>query len=313
MRAIVLDRVGGPEALALRRIPVPVPGPSEVLIAVHTAGVGSWDADIRAGWWPEGRPPLPVVLGTDGSGIVAAVGSRVRRFRVGQPVIGYQFVNPKGGFYAQYVAVEADNVAPKPRPLDPRHAGAIPATGITAQRGIDEILQVRRGETVVVHGASGGVGSLAVQFARARGARVLGTATSKRGLALVRRLGAVALNGRHANLTAMIQRHAPEGVDAILALAGGPSLRRCLDALRRGGRLAYPDGIEPEPRKRRGVKMRKYDGLPGVREFARLERAIVAAKLHVPIDRVFKLAAAAQAHRRLAAGHVIGKIVLTVR
>jgi NADPH:quinone reductase-like Zn-dependent oxidoreductase len=313
MKAVVLEQFGGPEKLVLRTIATPSPGPNQVLIAVHTAGVGSWDADMREGWWPEGPAPLPQVLGPDGSGTVAKLGSRVRRFRVGQPVHAYQFPNPMGGFYAQYVVVTANNVAPKPHGLDLRHAGATPATGLTAHQGIDAVLRVRRGETVLVHGASGGVGSLAVQFAVARGAQVIGTATSPRGLALLRKLGATPVNGRGSNLTAMIRRRAPDGVDALLALAGGPSFHHCLDAVRPGGRVAYPNGVEPVPRKRRGVTMRGYDGTPGTHEFARLERAIEAAQLEVPIDRTFPLAAAAQAHRRLAARHVIGRIVLAVR
>ena len=136
MKAVVVERFGGPENLLLREIPTPSPGPSQVLIAVHTAGVGTWDADLRRGWWPEGRAPLPQVLGTDGSGTVAGLGSRVRRFRVGQPVCAYQFSNPMGGFYAQYVVVAADQVARTPRGLDLRSAGAGLATGLTAQQQI---------------------------------------------------------------------------------------------------------------------------------------------------------------------------------
>ncbi|MGZ3235010.1 MAG: zinc-binding dehydrogenase [Croceibacterium sp.] len=105
----------------------------------------------------------------------------------------------------------------------------------------------------------------------------------------------------------------PTGVDAILALAGGDALERALDALRRDGRLAYPNGIEPEPRKRRGVKFIPYDAISGVREFERLNRAVEAAKLNVPIAEAFALVSAAKAHQRLAEGHVLGKIVLRTR
>src|SRR4030088_758948 len=105
MRAAAIDRFGGPEVLTLHTLPVPKVDAGEVLIALHTAGVGSWDADMRAGWWPFGRPRFPLVLGSDGSGWVAAVGSRVRRFSEGDRVYAYSFANPKGGFYADYVAV----------------------------------------------------------------------------------------------------------------------------------------------------------------------------------------------------------------
>jgi NADPH:quinone reductase len=223
-----------------------------VLIAVHTAGVGGWDADMRAGWSPSGRQHFPLVLGTDGSGVVAAVGSHVRRFKRGDKVYSYSWDNPKGGFYAEYACVASEVVASIPRGLDLKHAGAIPTTGLTALQGIDDALHIKKGESLIIHGASGGVGTLAVQFAKLRGALVLATASGDDGVALVRRFGAdVAVDGRR-DIAAAAGRFAPDGVDAVLGLAGGDALERCLDALRANGRLAHPNGIEPEPKKRRG-------------------------------------------------------------
>lgn len=314
MRAAVIDGFGGPEVLKLRELPVPVPDANEVLIAIHSAGVGGWDADIRGGWWPSGRPHFPVVLGTDGSGTVAAIGRRVRRFRPGQKVYSYTWNSAKGGFYAEYVAVPVENVAVVPGVLDLRHAGAVPATGFTALQGVENALQLRKGQSVVIHGASGGVGTLAVQFARLRGARILVSASGKDGVALARKLGAdMAVDGKHDDLLAAAREFAPDGLDAILAFAGGEGLTRCMDALRRGGRLAYPNGVDPVPRKRSGIKVIAYDAASGVREFQRLNRAVEAARLKVPIAAVFPLAEVAKAHERLAEGHVLGKIVLRVR
>jgi NADPH:quinone reductase-like Zn-dependent oxidoreductase len=146
MRAAAIDRVGGPDVLMLHVLPVPEIGPSEVLIAMHTAGAGSWDADMREGWRPDNkRPRLPLVLGTDGSGTIAAVGSRVRRFAPGDAVYSYSFANPKGGFYAEYVAVAAEHVGRPPEMLSRTEAGAIPTTGLTALQGIDDVLLVKRG------------------------------------------------------------------------------------------------------------------------------------------------------------------------
>ena len=254
------------------------------------------------------------MLGTDGAGTVAAVGSRVRRFKAGDRVMAYGFNNPKGGFYAEYAAVSSDWVAPAPKRFDLLHAGAIPITGLTALQGIDDALQLKKGETVIIHGASGGVGTLAVQFARLRGATVLATASGTDGVALVRRLGAdAAVDGRRENIAAAARRLAPDGVDAVLALASGKGLTQCLDALRRGGRVAYPHGVEPGPRKRRGLTVIPYNGNPGVRELQRLGRAIEAAKLEVPLAATYPLARAAQAHERLAKGHVLGKVVLRIR
>jgi NADPH:quinone reductase len=314
MRAAALDRVGGPQVLTLHVLPVPEVGAGEVLIAVHTAGVGSWDADVREGWSPDGRRPrFPLVLGTDGSGTIAAVGSRVRRFAPGDIVYAYSFANPKGGFYAEYVAVVAERVGRPPGTLSLKEAGAVATIGLTALQGVDDVLKIKRGEAVVIHGASGGVGSLAVQFAKMRGARVLATASGKGGMRLVRRLGAdAAADGRHDDLAEAARRFAPDGIDAVLALAGGSPLTRLLDTVKRGGRVAFPNGIEPAPRKRRGLRVMAYDGTSGVREFERLGRAIEKARLEVPIAASYRLEQAAAAHKRLAKGHVLGKIVLRI-
>jgi NADPH:quinone reductase len=315
MRAAAIDRVGGPEVLTLHTLPVPILDADEVLIAVHTAGVGVWDAAIRGGWWPGGRKHFPLVLGTDGSGFVAAVGSRVRRFKRGAQVYSYSWNNPKGGFYSEYVAVRSEVVAPIPEKLDLNEAGAIPTTGLTALQGIDDALRIRKGESTIIHGASGGVGTLAVQFAKLRGARVFATASGDDGVALVRSLGAdEAVDGRRDDITAAAKRFAPDGVDAVLGLAGGDALEQCLDALRSGGRLAYPNGIEPEPHRRSHVKRIRYDAQAGRREFDHLGRAIQAAtNFKVPIAAEYPLAEAAKAHERIAAAHVLGKIVLRVR
>jgi NADPH:quinone reductase len=311
MRAAAIDRFGGPDVLSLHTLPVPKVGVGEVLIAVETAGVGVWDAEIREGTWAPSRTRFPLVLGTDGSGVIAALGSGVRRFELDDRVYAYAFNNPKGGFYAEYVAVSAKMVAHIPKPLDLQHAGAIPTTGLTALQGIDDALHLKKDETIIIHGATGGVGSLAVQFAKLRAARVLATASGEDGLKFARGLGAdIAVDGRHGDITAAAREFAPDGVDAVLALAGGDSLERCLDAVRPGGRVAYPNGIDPEPKKRRGIHIIPYDAVPGVREFDRLGRAVEAAKLKVPIAGVYALADAAKAHERLAAGHVLGKIVL---
>jgi NADPH:quinone reductase-like Zn-dependent oxidoreductase len=314
MRAAAIDRFGGPEVLTLHSLPVPVPDPQEVLIHLHTAGVGGWDADIRSGWWPEGQPHFPFVPGTDGAGTIAAVGSRVRRLNIGDEVYAYSFNNPKGGFYAEYVAVPATCAAPIPEGLDLKRAGAIPTTGLTALQGVDDALQLKPGNTVLIHGASGGVGTLAVQFAKLRGARVLATASGEDGVTLVRRLGADAVvEGQTEDIIAAVRLFTRNGVDVVLALAGGKQLTRCLDALRKGGRLAYPNGIEPVPRKRNGIEIVSYDAVPGVEEFRRLGNAVERAGLKVPIAGTFKLSEAANAHERLAAGHVVGKIVLRIR
>lgn len=313
MEAAAIDRFGGPEVLTLHRLRVPTVDENEVLIAIDTAGVGSWDADMRAGWYPGEPPPFPLVLGTDGSGHIADMGSGIRRFKPGDAVYAYSFANPKGGFYAEYVAVAEEKVAPIPKGITMREAGAIATTGLTAIQGIDDALQLKRGESVVIVGASGGVGTLAVQFAKLRGARVLAVASGEDGVALVRRLGAdVAVDGRSGDVSEEVRQFAADGVDAVLALAGGEGLDRLVESVKEGGRVAYPNGVEPEPKERHGIRVIPYDAVPGVREFHRLGVAIEEAKLKVPIAGTFPLGEASKAHQRMEAGHVLGKIVLEV-
>lgn len=314
MRAAVIDRFGPPEVLTVRAVPVPRPGPREVLIALHAAGVGIWDARIRDGTWASGEKRFPLVLGTDGAGVVAARGARVRRFRAGERVWAYEYENPRGGFYAEYVAVTVDHVGRVPAALDLLRAGAAAVTGLTALQGIDVHLRVRRGETVLVFGASGAVGTLAVQFAKLRRARVLGTASGDDAATLVLGLGADAVaDARRDDFVDRLRALAPDGLDAVLALAGGNALERALDLVRPGGRVAYPNGVEPEPRPRDKVRPRGYDAVADPREWERLYRAAEEAKLEVPIAAVYPLEQVAEAHARVERGHVLGRVVLRIR
>jgi len=314
MQAAAIDRAGGPEVITLHTLPVPKPQADEVLIAVNTAGVAIWDVGLRKHPQSIKHSAFPLVLGTDGAGIVAAVGAKVQGFKVGEPVYSYSWDNPHGGFYAEYVAVPAERVGHVPSGLSLLQAGAIATTGLTAIQGIDDALHLKSGQTLIIHGASGGVGNLALQFAKLRGVKVLATASGEDGLAFVKRLGADAVvDSRHGDIAAAAHQFAPAGVDAVLALAGGDTLERCLDALRPGGHVAFPEGVEPEPKARDGVAVIRYNAIPGAQEFERLNHAIEAAKLEVPIAAEFPLAEAAKAQERVEAGHILGKIVLRIR
>jgi NADPH2:quinone reductase len=314
MQAAAIDRAGGPEVITLHTLPVPKPQADEVLIAVNTAGVAIWDVGLRRHPQSIKHSAFPLVLGTDGAGLIAAVGAKVQGFKVGDQVYSYSWDNPHGGFYAEYVAVPAERVGHVPGNLTLRQAGAIATTGLTAIQGIDDALHLKAGDTLIIHGASGGVGSLALQFAKQRGVKVLATATGEDGLAFVKGLGADAdVDGRHGDIAAAAHALAPAGVDAVLALAGGETLERCIDALRPGGQVAFPYGVEPEPKARTGVPIIRYNAIPGVKEFGRLNRAIEAVKLQVPIAAQFPLAEAAKAQERVEAGHILGKIVLQIR
>ncbi|HEY7929961.1 MAG TPA: NADP-dependent oxidoreductase, partial [Steroidobacteraceae bacterium] len=313
MLAAALDHEGGPQVLSIHRLEVPTPGPGQVLIAVRTAGVAVWDVTERQHVGTDAHWPL--VLGTDGAGVVAAIGSGVQGFRVGDRVYGVVEGLPNG-FYAQYVVTPAQYIAHIPNGMGFAPAGILAVSGLSALQGIDDVLQLKAGETLIVHGASGAVGTLAVQFAKLRGVKVLATVTDAAGATLVSRLGADAVvNGKTGDILSAAKRFAPHGVDAVLGLAGGPALERCIDALRtdRRGRVAYLYGVEPLPQARLGVRMTLYSYIPGRREFERLNRAVEAAHLQVPVAAQYSLADAASAHRRLESGHVLGKIELRVQ
>src|SRR6187551_3582439 len=285
MKAVVIDAPGGPEVMTLRTLPVPTVDADDVLIEVHAAGVAVWDLQIRKSMtWV--KPRFPYVLGSDGSGIVVAIGASVTRFKVGDAVYGYCWDNLKGGFYAEYVSAPSDCIAKLPKGISLEAAGALGASGLTALSGVDRALNLKRGDNVIIHGASGAVGTLAVQLAKLRGARVLATASGEEGVALVRRLGAdVAIDGRTGDIPAAAHALAPKGVDAVLALAGGDALEKCLDALRAGGKFAYPTGVEPVPKSRPGLNTIPYDALFGDQkvQWAELNRAVEAKKFEVPI------------------------------
>jgi len=315
MKAAAINRFGPPSAISIHERPVPRPRADELLIRIDVAGVGSWDPAIRDGSWTNGRTRFPLVLGTDGTGVVADKGAKVKRFRVGDRVYAYEFGNSKGGFYAEYAAVKAKHAALVPRQLRKLEAGAAVPVALTALQGVVNELDLRRGQTVLIFGASGAVGTLAVQFAKQRGARVLATASGQRAAALVRRLGADAVvDARRDDSIKRLWKLAPDGIDAALAFAGGDKLERCLDLLRPGGRVAFPNGIEPgPPRRRKSMRCSSYDLEVSPQWFKRLQRSVTKKRIHVPIAAAFPLSRAADAHRRLARGAIRGRLVLRVR
>jgi NADPH:quinone reductase-like Zn-dependent oxidoreductase len=308
MRAVAIDAFGGPEKLVVHELRVPEVGGNDVLIRVDTAGIGIWDAKMRRGAFSRGKS-FPIVLGSEGSGTIAALGDDVQGLSVGDAVVGYAYGEKTGGFYAEYVVLRAEHVAPMPQSLDFREAGGIPVAGLTALAGIDDALGVRAGAGLLIHGASGGVGTLAVQFAKRRGARVLATAHDAEGTEVVRRLGAdAAIDAQHDDVLAAARRFAPDGLDGILAFAGGPALARAAAALKDGATIAYPHGVDvPEE-----LKAVAFDGVPNAAAFARLAAIVDESPFEVPIVGMYSLDDAAEAHRRLERGHVHGKIVIVL-
>ena len=316
MKAAAVDKFGPASLLKVRNVPVPRPGPREVLIALHAAGVGIWDAKIRDGEWAEGDIHFPMIPGTDGAGEIAEKGDRVRRFDIGDRVWSYQFQSSKGGgFSAEYVVVDMDHVGEIPSRLSMLEAGAGAVTGLTALQGCEDHLRLRRGETVLIFGASGAVGTLAVQFAsRYLGARVIAIASGRDAKRLLLKLGAEAVvDARKRDAIDRIKEAAPDGLDAILALAGSPVLGECIDLVKNRGRVVYPNGVQPVPRKRASVRVAGYDAESSPAAFARLGRAVDATKLVVPIAAKYSLAQASKAHAKVEKGHIVGRVVIKIR
>ena len=313
MRAEAIDQFGGPERMALRTLPVPEIAQDEVLIRVESAGVGAWDPFEREGGFAQmmgTQPTFPYVLGSDGAGTVVAVGARVRRFKEGDRVYAFSLASPKGGFYAEYAAVKEDLVSRVPGNLSIEQAGAMPFDAMTALRGLDDTLGLKAGESLLIFGASGGIGHLAVQLARRMGARVFAVASGADGVALAKRLGADAVvDGRKDDVLAAARAFAPGGIDAGLLTAGGPAAERALQAVRDGGRVAYPNGVEPEPKARPGVRVQNYDGMPDPQAIEKLNRLIESGPFEVHVARTFPLEQAPAAHRALEE-HYLGKLAL---
>jgi NADPH2:quinone reductase len=315
MRAVALDKFGGPEALKIQNIPIPQIEAQEVLIRVEAAGVGAWDPFEREGRFVEItgiKPTFPYVLGTDGAGTIAAVGKGVDHFKEGDRVYAAELGNPKGGFYAQYAAVKADNTSLIPGDLTIEQAAVLPTDGLTALTGLEKVLGLKPGESVMVVGASGGIGHLALQLAKRLGADVFAIASGDDGVQLAKKLGADSVvDGRRDNVLKAAREFAPNGFDAALVTAGGEKTVQALSAIRKGGRIAYPHGVMPEPTAPDGVAIEAYDGENSPALIDRLNALIDSGPFEVHVDRTFRLDEVSKAHKSLTEHH-LGKIALRI-
>ena len=315
MRAIALDSFGGPETLKVQTVPVPEVGADEILIHVECAGVGAWDPYEREGGFVEVlglKPKFPYVLGTDGAGTVAAVGENVKDLKEGDRVYAAELGNPKGGFYAEYAVVKAENASLIPGDLKMEQAAVLPSDGLTALKGLEGVLRLQPGESVMIFGASGGIGHLAVQLAKRLGARVFAVASGEDGVNFVKTLGAdAAVDGHSDKVLAVAREFAPDGIDAALVTAGGEATDRALSAIRPDGRVAYPNGVMPAPKAPERVSIDAYDGEGGRGAINRLNQLIESGPFEVHEHRVFPLDQAAAAQAALEEHH-LGKIALKI-
>lgn len=307
MKALRIHRFGGPKVLQLDDLPVPEPGPGEVRVRVAAASLNPVDYKMRRGGYarlPESA--LPVTLGRDLSGVVEAVGPNVHHVVPGEPVMAH--IGWDRGAQADYAIVKPGEFAPKPETLTLVDAGSLPLAAMTAWQGLFDHGGLKPGERVLIHGGSGGVGYLAVQFARAHGAQVLATA-SQENLGWMHELGAdVAID-----YASDVAKAAGE-VDMILDLVGGEVRERAWAMLKPDGRLvSAPSGgdLEAEGRAhgRRGIG---YMAHPDADQLAAVGRMADEGKLYVMVDRTFRLQDAAAAHHSLEDGHPRGKVVFEI-
>lgn len=311
MRAAVIDRFGHPEeVMHTATIPVPQVGEDEVLIRVGSAGVGAWDPELCEGTFGNDGEGFPRVLGSDGAGTVAAMGHGARRFHRRNRVYAYGFLNPKGGFFAEYAVLPENEVSAIPPTLSLEQAGALAVDGLTALAGLDR-LETGPGQELMILGASGGVGHLAVQLAKRLGARVLAVASGADGVELVQSIGADAsVDGRTADVAAVAHAFAPGGLDAALVLVGGTPLAP-LALVRRGGRIAYPNGVDPAPDAGPGIAIEAFDGYNGHEALERLNALVAMAPFHVEVSRAYPLDEAPHALRDVTRHH-LGKLALRI-
>ncbi|AXK31398.1 NADP-dependent oxidoreductase [Streptomyces armeniacus] len=306
MKAIVTDSYDGPDGLRLTDRPDPKVAPDHVLVRVRAAGVNPVDWKVAEG----GLDPLfethfPLIPGWDVAGVVEAVGLDATEFSVGDEVLGYARRDDiQHGTYAELVSVPVRALARKPAALDWRQAAGLPLAGLTAYQALDRV-RVRAGDTALIHAAAGGVGSLGVQIAVARGARVIGTA-SERNHDFLRGLGAEPVTYGD-GLAERVRALAPEGVDAALDFVGG-------------GAAAASQALVRTPERIASIADGEVTALGGHLVWVRPDAAGLTAlgdladagKLTVHVDRTLPLAEAAEAWRLSKEGRTRGKIVLEV-
>jgi NADPH:quinone reductase-like Zn-dependent oxidoreductase len=308
MRAVVQHEFGGPEVLKIEEVPLPEPLPTEIRVRVHAAGVNPVDFKTRAG--ATFIRELPLILGWDVAGVVDAVGIGVTRFAVGDEVLGMPWFPRQAGAYADYVTAPSRQFVRKPEALHVTQAAGLPLAGLTAWQALVDIAHVRAGQRVLVHAASGGVGHLAVQIAKALGAHVIGTA-SPANHAMLLSLGADELVDYH---TTRFEDVAHD-MDVVVDLVGGEIGVRSVEVLHPDGLLiSVPSSAGAAAlaaAKERGVRATgilvepDQVGLDGLISLVRRGSIVVMVSDTFPIEDV------ASAHERAERGHGVGKIVLT--
>jgi NADPH:quinone reductase-like Zn-dependent oxidoreductase len=311
MHAVAIDGFGGLDVLRYREMPRPEPKAGEVLIRVRAAGVGIWDVYNRDGSFGTKAPVFPLILGAECAGVIAGIGANVPGdVHEGDEV--YTYLHGEQGAYAQYVAVKAEFVALKPTNLSFVEAAAVPVDAITAHQALVDALDVEPAEIVAIAGASGGVGTMAVQIAaRVLRARVIAT-TSTRNRAYVQQLGAhEVVDYTTGDVVAGIKQIVSGGVDAALDCVGKEDdAKKLIAAVRPGGRLAELVGEEVSAE--RGIRIFHIESQPSGLRLRHIAAMIESGKIRVEVERAFTLMQAREAQEFVESRRTRGKIVLTV-
>lgn len=304
MKAILAYAYGGPEVLTLEDIPDPVPGEGEVLIDVAASGVNPVDWKVLEGRMQAFLPlSMPYTPGVEVSGKISALGAGVTGFVLGDEVFG--FIGIVGG-YATKVVASMERLALVPKKLSLLEAAGVPATALTAWQALHEHANVKPGQHVLIHGAAGGVGSMAVQLARIAGANVIGTASSAN-LDYVRRLGATQVIDYRTESF----EQAVSSVDIVLDLIGGETQDRSWSLIKAGGTLVSPvSPPDAERAKRTGVVARHFATRSDGKQLAALAAHFESGDLKVELETVFPLSRAADALKKSLTRHARGKVVL---
>lgn len=307
MRIVTQQALGGPEVLTVTEAPRPVPGPTEVLVRVHAAGINPVDWKVRAGGGFLGEPPFTV--GWDVAGVVEETGFGATGVRQGDEVLGMPWFPRPANAYAEYVTAPSRHFVRKPAGLSFAEAAALPLAGLTAWQGLVDVGNVHSGQRVFVDAAAGGVGHLAVQIAKARGAYVLGTASAGKH-DLLRELGVDEPIDYHDEAATA------SDVDVYFGLVGEESDLRWLPAIKEGGLLiGVPSGVGDRVEKaaaERKVRTERILVEPDRGGLTGLVGLIEAGQLKVRVEQTFPLEDVAKAHELGESGRVAGKLVLTV-
>lgn len=306
MKAIRIHSLGDPDVLKLEDTPRPEPGDNEILIHVKAASVNPVDYKIRSGEFKKGEIKLPTTLGRDVAGVVESVGRNVRNVKPGQEV--YAFLGAKSGGYAEYAIAEQNEVSPKPDRLDFVEAAAVPLAAETAWQALFDHGELKQGERVLIHGAGGGVGHFAVQFAKAKGATVIATA-SKEDVNFVSELGADRVIDHK---TEDFEKTVRE-VDLVIDLIGGETQKKSWTVLKDGGRMvSVLEQPSKEEAERKHAKAVVFMAQPKAEQLEEIGELISDNKVTVAVSKVLPLEEAKEAHKRLEHEHSQGKLVLTV-